>query len=219
MLRFLIASVVIGSCCHALASDTASPGHTVPRTALQRVAPHVVPIGTASPTSAVRYVAKIKFQEVRQQQTSTMQAEVAGVTGTPLKIDLSSQSMARQLKLELRDVPSSKPTQYLTQFEWVELRKDGTSKVLFAPKIVTTVGTPATMKVGEEKGDRFEFNLTVTERASTACKSKPATQDPTNSKQPSVPPPSSMGVSLMRMVDPRIIIQEEEEDRLEVVQP
>lgn len=217
MFRFLAASVLIGSCCYAVADD-ATPTNAVPRVVPQAIAPHVVTNDT-TPTNAVHYVAKIKFLEVRQKQTITMQTEVSGVAGVPLKTDLSGSSMKRQLKLQLQDVPSSKPTQYVAEFQWVEIQKDGTVTVLFAPKLMTTVGVPALIRVGEEKGDRFEINLTVTEGVSVANKPKTTTQNPTNSKQPTVcnPTTTSSGTLRMGFVTPRIIIQEEEEDRLPII--
>lgn len=241
MFRLLVATVMIGSCCHAIADDTASPAKTVPLNpasaeygsaadtasptkAVPRVvppnyAPHFVANDTASPPNAVHYVAKIKFLEVRQKQTTTVQTELAGVVGTSLKFDLDSPSMGRRLKLQLQDMAGGRPSQYLAEFQWVEIQKDGTVKVLFAPKLVTTVGVPATIKVGDEKSDQFQVDLTITEGASAANKTKPAAQNPTNSVQSSVSVPSSLGTSLMHMVNPRIIITGEEEERLSVVQP
>jgi hypothetical protein len=208
MFRLLAASVLIGSCCHAVADDT-TPTNTVPRAVPPAIAPHVLANDTA-PTNAVHYVAKINLLEVRHKQSTAMQTAVSGVEGTPLRLTLSG-SMGRRLKLQLQDVPNSKPTQYVAEFQWVEIQKDGAVKVLFAPKLVTTVGVPALIRIGEEKGDRFEINLTVTEGVSVANKPKITTQNPTNRKQPTVCNPSSSGTLRMGFVTARIISVQEEE--------
>ena len=116
-----------------------------------------------------------------------MQTEVAGVVGTPLKTDLSSQCMGQRLKLRLQDVPGGKPTQYLADFEWMEVEKDGTVKMLHKPRLMTTAGVPATIRIGEETGDRFQLDLTVTEGASAPNKPKPAKPNPTSNKQAAAP--------------------------------
>ena len=214
MLRLLIASVIIGSCCTATAADSASPTKVAPCVVPTAEAPHVV---NTAPPNAVHYTAKIKFLEVRQKQAVNMQTEVSGVVGTPLKTDFSGNCMGRRLMLQLQDIPGGKPTKYVAQFQWVETQKDGKESVLFAPKVMTTAGVPAVVKVGDEKGDRFQLDLTVTEGTPAANKPKPATSTLTSSIRPAPSASSNLGTSLMHMVDPRIIITGEEEERLSVV--
>jgi hypothetical protein len=141
MLRLLIVCLLAGSCCHAVA-DEAAP---VPNT--------------------TRFVAKIKLVEVREKQTMTVETEVKGTKGTPLKIDLDGQSMGRQLRLEMHDVPDTQPPQYFVQFRLVEVKKGRVQKVLAEPALVTLVGSPAKFVSGAEKGDRIEIDLTVNEVA------------------------------------------------------
>jgi len=143
MTRFILACLLVGSCCHAVADDAA-------------LAPN--------PT---RFATKIKFVEVRQKQkqTMTVETEVTGTKGTPLKIDLGGQSMGRQLRLEMHDVPETQPPQYFAQFRLVEVKKGRVQKVLAEPALVTVVGRPAKFVSGAEKGDRIEIDLTVNEVA------------------------------------------------------
>ena len=217
MFRLLVASAMIGSCCTATAADSASPTKVAPCIVPPNVAPHVVADDTALLPNAVHYTAKIKFVEVRQKLTTEMRTEVAGVVGTPLKTDFSGKGFGRRLMLQLQDIPGGKPTKYVAQFQWVETQKDGKESVLFAPKVMTTAGVPAVVKVGDEKGDRFQLDLTVTEGTPAANKPKPATSTLTSSIRPAPSASSNLGTSLMHMVDPRIIITGEEEERLGVV--
>jgi type II secretory pathway component GspD/PulD (secretin) len=144
--------------------------------------------------NAPRYVAKVKFLRVDGgKQIIAVDTEVTGTKGTPLKTNLGGKD-GLVLKLDMRDVPGGTPSQYVIQFKLIET-KNGKESVLSAPTIMTTAGRPAKLMVGQEKGDRIEVDLTVREVAATA---------------------SSHGTSLMKMVNPRIIIQDEEEDRMEI---
>ena len=139
MTRLLIVCSLLATCCHAAAGEAASA------------------------SNAIRYVAKIKFVEVRQNQTMTMETEVAGNKGMPLKVHLGGQSMGRQLRLEMQDVPDTQPPQYFAQFRLVEVQKGRVQKVLAEPALVTVVGRPARFVSGAEEGDRIEIDLTVKE--------------------------------------------------------
>ena len=139
MTRLLLACLHVGSCCHDVA-DEAAPA--------------------PNPT---RFVAKIKLVEVREKQTMTVETEVKGTKGTPLKIDLGGQSMGRQLRLEMHDLPDTQPPQYFAQFRLVEVQKGRVQKVLAEPALVTVVGRPARFVSGAEVGDRIEIDLTVKE--------------------------------------------------------
>ncbi len=174
MTRFIVACMFVGSCCQAVA-DEAAP----------------VP-------NATRFVAKIKFVEVRQKQTMTVEAEVKGTEGTPLKIDLGGQSMGRQLRLEMHDVPDAQPPQYFAQFRLVEVKKGRVQEVLAEPALVTVIGRPAKFVSGAEKGDRIEIELTVKEVGTAASAA------------------SGEGIAtrsglILGGVTPRIIIEEEDE--------
>jgi hypothetical protein len=92
----------------------------------------------------------------------------------------------------MRDVPGDARSQYVAQFSLVE-SKQGKQVVLSAPTITTTAGVPGKLTVSQEKGDRIEVDLTVRE----------------------VVPASIYGNSLMTVVTPRII-QDDEEDKMEV---
>jgi hypothetical protein len=117
--------------------------------------------------------------------------EVTGTKGTPLKTVLGGKD-GLTLRLEMKDVPNAKPSQYLAQFKLTNGRQ-----VLSAPALVTTVGKPAKLMVGQEKGDRIEVDLVVREIAAAS---------------------SAVSASqiIMGGVTPRTIIQEEEEEKLGV---
>ena len=144
MTRLLIVCLLLATCCHAAADEAASA------------------------SNAIRFVARIKFVEVRQNQTMTMETEVKGTKGTPLKIDLGGQSMGRQLRLEMHDVPDTQPPQYFAQFRLVAVTKERVQKVLAEPALVTVVGRPGKFVSGAEKGDRIEIELTVKEVGTAA---------------------------------------------------
>jgi hypothetical protein len=170
MTRFVFACLLIGSWCHAA------------------VAAEFVPSANAT-----RYVAKVKFLRVDGgKQTTSIDAEVTGTKGTPLKTNLRGKD-GLVLKLDMRDVPGGTLSQYVVQLKLVESKK-GKDVVLSAPTITTTAERPAKLMVGQEKGDRIEVDLTVREVSAA----------------------SSHGTSLMKMVNIPIIIQDEEEDRMEV---
>ena len=163
----LAAALILFGCCHVAASDTPPP-------------------------TAARYVAKVKFMRVDGgKQIVTVETEVTGTKGTPLKADLSGED-GLILKLEMRDLPSGQPTQYLAQFRLTNGRQ-----VLSAPTLVTTTGRPAKLTVGQEKGDRIEVDLVVGEigAASSAASGQ---------------------VGFVSCGSPRIIIQGEEEEKLPV---
>jgi hypothetical protein len=138
-----------------------------------------------------RYVATVRLLQVESGKLSTaVETEVTGVKGTPLKTNLASKGLV--LKLDMRDVPGDARSQYVAQFSLVE-SKQGKQVVLSAPTITTTAGVPGKLTVSQEKGDRIEVDLTVRE----------------------VVPASIYGNSLMTVVTPRII-QDDEEDKMEV---
>ena len=145
-------------------------------------------------TTAPRYVVKVKCLRVEDgKQIIAVDTEVTGTKGTPLKTNLGGKD-GLVLNLDMRDVPGGSPPKYVARLKLVESKK-GKENVLSAPTIMTTAGTPAKLMVGQEKGDRIEVDLMVREVVLTA---------------------SSHGTSLMKMVNPRIIIQDEEEDKLGV---
>ena len=155
--------------------------------------PAAVAAESAPLTTAPRYVAKVKFLRVEGgKQTIAVDTEVTGTKGTPLKTNLGGKD-GLVLKLDIRDVAGGTPSQYVIQFKLIET-KNGKESVLSAPTITTTAERPAKLMVGQEKGDRIEVDLTVREVAAT----------------------STLGTSRMKMVNIPIIIQDEEEDRMEV---
>jgi len=148
---------------------------------------------SAPSANAPHYVAKVKFLRVEGgKQTIAVDTEVTGIKGTPLKTNLSGKD-GLVLKLDMRDVPGGTPSQYVIQLKLVE-SKNGKENVLSAPTIMTTAEKPAKLMVGQEKGDRIEVDLTVWEVATT----------------------SSLGTSRMKMVNIPLIIQDEDEDRMEI---
>lgn len=163
------------------------------------VAIEPVPSANARP-----YVAKVKYLRVDGgKETMAVATEVTGTAGTPLKTKLAGKN-GLVLSLDLRTVPNTTPSQYLAQFKLFETKKDK-EIVLSAPTLVTTVGSPAKLMVGQEKGDRIEVEVTVREGA------------PALDKQPATSAKSDRGrstTSLMMYVTPRIIIQEEEEEKM-----
>jgi hypothetical protein len=174
------------------------------------------------PTGKPGYVVKIRFLEVRQAKTFGASTEVGGIRGSPLKIEVA-RILERRLYLEVQEVPGTQPTQYLVELRGSEVQQDGSLKVLFEPKLVTTVGRPATLKIGERQGDRIEVEISVREdtvaipaASGQPNQPKPRTTAPATGKPPPPSVPSNLGTSRMQMVDPRLIIQEEEEERLPV---
>jgi hypothetical protein len=202
MSRLLLACLLLGLC-HSAAAETAS---------------------TASGT---RYVVKFKFLKVDQKGTrnTAIASEVAGTKGTPLRTDLRVPN-GMVLKLDIREVADSQPTYYVAEFKLIEAKKDGKQKVLAKPTILTAVGCPASLKIGAEASDRIEVNLIVNEKVSAEDGGKKATQSPTKNYQPCPlaeldqtrdnTPPSRI---IMGGVEPRIIIQDEEEERLSIPTP
>lgn len=180
MSRLLFALVLAVSSCPALASEP-------------------------PPTTATRYIAKVSFLKVDGGKQLSLNTEVIGTKGTPLKTALGGKD-GLTLTLDMHDLPNTMPTQYVAQFKLVEIGKDGKENVLSAPALVTTVGRPAKIMVGQEKGDRIEVDLVVREisGASSAASGHP-------NKSPSQ--------IIVGGVTPRIIIQEEEEEKLGVVSP
>lgn len=163
-------------------------------------------------TNAARYVAKIKFLKVSDgKEVIAVETEVIGTKGTPLKATLGSKNELT-LKVEMQDT-SCNPSRYVAQFNLVEIKGDKTT-VLSRPTLMTTIGEPAKILLGKEKGDRLEVDFTVREIASTANEPKSPAHGLAKSEQPPVSAASSLGTSLMMMVNPRIIIQEEEEPRV-----
>jgi hypothetical protein len=139
MTRYLVACLLVGLGYHAAADEPAAP---------------------PNPT---RFAAKIKFIEVRHKQTVTVETEVPGIKGTPLKMDLGAENRGRQLRLEMHDIPDTQPPQYFAQFRLVEVKKGRVMKVLAEPALVTVVGRAARFVSGAEQGDRIEIDLTVKE--------------------------------------------------------
>ena len=156
---------------------------------------HAAVAADSGPTANVPgYVAKIKLLRVEDgKQVIAVETEVTGTKGMPLKTNLDGKD-GLVLKLEMRNVSGGAPPQYIAHFTLVE-EKNGKEIVLSAPTITTTAGRPAKLMVGQEKGDRIEVDLTVREVVLAA---------------------SPRGTSLMEMVNPRIIISDEEEDRMEI---
>jgi len=148
---------------------------------------------SAPSANALRYVVKVRYLRVDGgKQTIVVDTEVTGTKGTPLKTNLGGKD-GLVLKLDMRDVSGGSPPKYVAHLKLVESKK-GKENVLSAPTIMTTAGTPAKLMVGQEKGDRIEVDLMVREVVSA----------------------SSYGTTLISVAAPRIIIQDEEEDKMEV---
>lgn len=195
MSRLVIACVLFGSWCHAASSSE-----------------------PLSPASATRYAAKVKYLKVDGgNQIMAVETEITGLKGTTLKTTLGGRN-GLTLKLEIQDVPGSRPSQYLAHFKLLETKGDKVV-VLSAPAIVTTVGHPAKLMVGKEKGDRIEVDLTVREIESTTTEPKATTHNSAKSEPSPNSAASNYGTSLMKMVSPRIVIQEEEEERMGIPLP
>ena len=158
------------------------------------------PILAAEPSSVApaRYSAKVKFLRVDGgKQIIAVDTEVTGTKGKLLKTALAGKD-GLTLTLDMQDLPGSTPTQYLAQFKLT-----GKGRVWAEPKLVIVVGRPAKLMVGHEKGDRIEVELVVRD---IAAASSAASGHPNKS-------PSQI---IMGGVTPRIIIQEEEEEKLGV---
>jgi len=179
MPRFLLALILLASCCLATANEPA-------------------------PTTASRFVAKVKFLRVDGgKQIMAVNTEVTGTKGTPLKTNLGGKD-GLTLRLEMRDVPDIQPSQYIAQFKLVETDRDKDT-ILSQPAIMTTAGTPAKVMVGTS-ANRIEVELVVREiGAASPAASRPAS--------------TAGGKIIMGGVNPRIIIQEEEEEKLGIPAP
>ena len=214
MSRLLLTCLLLGTWSFVAAAETKSSPTGTPSYIPQRKADRSET--TTSPTTGTRYVAEIKFLRVADKRTITIETGVAGTKGMPLKTDLVGPNGLR-LKLDIRDIADTRPTQYLAKLRLTEVKKDGKKYVLCEPRIITVVGHRAELMVGEGGKDRTEFELLVKEGAAVNRDApKPAAQKPTNKEQSqgSVGPEGT--TSLMKMVSPRIIIQEEEEEKLGV---
>jgi hypothetical protein len=249
MPRLFTACLVLGLWCHAAASgETPSPvnpalyvPNSVPKI---KVAESGETLFRANP---IHYAATIKLKGVKQKQTIGMDTELAGTRGTPLKFEANGVPTVNgrcKLKIEIQDVPGSKPTQYVAQFKWIEIEKSGKENTVAAPKITTLGGTPAKLTFKTEDGDPIEIELKVREIASAPNNSKPpsmpnsapydtnpyapkptmpsvrlktnlpAPQKPAIPVVPN-PVPSNVGQSLMKMVHPRIILIQNEDEELQ----
>jgi hypothetical protein len=137
MVRFLFACLLIGSYCQsALAVDPSAS------------------------SEAARYVAQVKYLRIEDgKQIIAIETEVKGTKGTPLNSVLSSKD-GLVLNLYLRNV-SDTPSQYWVHFRLVET-KNGKKSLLSDPDLVTTVGHPAKMRVGDDNS-RTEVELAVRE--------------------------------------------------------
>ena len=197
MSRLVIACVLFASWCHAAASSE--------------------PMTT---TKATQFAAKVKYLKVDDgKQIVVVETEVTGIKGTPLKTTLGGKN-GLTLKLEIQDVPGGKPSQparYFARFRLVE-RKGDKEMVLSQPALMATVGQPAQILIGNEN-DRIDVDLTVWEIVSAANESKPTAHIPAKSGQPPAPAVSSLESPPIKMATPRLIIQEEEEDKLGVQPP
>jgi len=182
MPRLLPVVILLGSCCPAFASEPPSPA------------------------TVAQYTAKVEFLRVGGgKEIVAVNTDITGTKGKPTKAVLAGKD-GLALTLDMRDLPGSSPTQYLAQFKLTEIGKNGKENLLSAPALVTTVGRPAKLMVGQEKGDRIEVDLVVRETAAAST----ASSDHPNK------PPSQI---IMGGVTPRIIIQEEEEEKLRVPAP
>jgi hypothetical protein len=106
------------------------------------------------------YVAKIKFIEVSDggKQSRGVQTEI----GVPFDATIGGWG-DRDLNLDIRQVPGTKSAQWQAHVEFIERSESGKQKVLCSPTLITVVGRPASILIGEEKGDRIEFELVVKE--------------------------------------------------------
>ena len=86
MVRFVFACLLIGSWCHAAVAAESGPSANAPR-----------------------YVVKVRYLRIDGgKQTISVDTEVTGTKGTPLKTNLGSKD-GLVLKLEIRDSPGGTP--------------------------------------------------------------------------------------------------------------
>lgn len=200
MLRVFLTCVLLAACTQAVATEPASS------------------------TTDTRYTVKFKLLRVEGEQATTIEREVTGVRGTPLKCKFNGPN-GLVLNLDVRDEANSQPplrtqpTTYIAELKLVEATNDSEQRVLSQPKVATVAGCPAKLLVGDKKGDRVELDLIIKEGMAGATKSQAVVQDATNSKKQKYFPSTTYGMSLMKMVDPRALIQEEEELIEDVVPP
>lgn len=128
-----------------------------------------------------------------------------GKTGTPLSCNFDGPN-SLVLQLDVRDMPGTQSAFYVAEFKLLEATKDKKQRVVHHPTIATKAGVPARLRTGDKDGDRVEVELTISEGMTLATDPKPSTR-------------SNLGMSMMQMVNPRIIITEEEEERLGIVPP
>ena len=137
MARFFLACLLIGSWCHVAIAADSGPSITAPS-----------------------YVAKVRYLRVENgKQIIAVETEVKGTKGTPLNTILSSKD-GLVLNLYLRNVWDT-PPQYWVHFRLVET-KNGKESVLSEPDLLTTVGHPAKLRVGDDNF-RTEVDLAVRE--------------------------------------------------------
>jgi hypothetical protein len=198
MSQLLIARLVLGLCSLVVAAEP-----------------------VATPKNDARFVAKITFSRfvAKDNHKTSFATEVAGTKGEPLKVNLGGVNGLRLL-IDIREVENSRPAQYLAEIKLMEMGSDGRPRALSAPKIVTTAGQAAKVSVGVEGQDRTELSLTITEKtAANSDGPKPGDQTPAGKKPTSISTGPDGATSLMKMVNPRIIIQEEEEEKLGIEMP
>ncbi len=170
---------------------------------------------TKSPPSGVPFVAKLRYEHCEDGRTMTIVTEVSGTKSTPLKHDVVGPE-GTVLRLEFQDIAGTRPTQYVAKFRLTRM-KDGKTHVLSEPIVATMAGRPVEFGVGEKGKYWTGFDLLIGEGSALKAEApKPAAQNSTNKELPRVPASPEGTTSLMKMVPPRIIIQEEEEDKMGV---
>ena len=168
MLRIWVACLLLGGWSNAVAAEEVKP----------------------SP-SDVQFVANVKFHSETAHGSQDIRTQIACLKGTPLIHELGGtidehvvpglswkplndmlggrfdrmERHERTVYLDLCEVAGTQPTQYRAEFRLIEIKNGGKPTVLAKPTLVTVVGQPAKLTVGEAGKDRIEVEIVVNERA------------------------------------------------------
>jgi hypothetical protein len=154
MARFVFACLLVGSWCPVAIAAT----------------PRLTP-NTPLYVATIKYVLLEDGKETFTCNTTTMER-----IGVAMKVTLGGVQSATNsggkdgridtdaldLKLDMLGVPGTTPSQYDAQFRLTEIN-NGKQIVRSEPRLIATVGKPARLRIGGEKGDRIEIDLTVRE--------------------------------------------------------
>ena len=154
MVRFVFACLLVGSWFHA---GIAAAPPIAPNTPLYIATIKYVLLEDGKETLACDTTTTERIG-IAMKATLGETASTSNSGGRDSRIDTD----AFVLKLDMVSVPGTTPSQYDAQFRLIEI-KNGKQIVRSEPKLIATVGKPARLRIGGEKGDRIEIDLTVRE--------------------------------------------------------